>query len=131
MPPKRYRGPERRNFMRLEADCAIDYLKLSRDLKPVKELIDNSYSSNISATGVKFHVSEDIPVGTFLELHIKIPTVNKFITAVAKVVRCDKEGKDKYGAAISFIWISKKDKGLIDDYVRMKKLEKLRSEMKE
>ena len=116
--------------MRLGTDCAIDYLKLSEDLKPITEGTDNSYSKNISAAGVKILASENISPGSFLELHIKIPGINRFITAIGRVVRCNPEGK-KFAVAISFIWISKMDRELMDEYVKCKKLENLRSEMQE
>jgi len=128
---ERYKGPERRSYMRLDADCAVDYIKLSNDLKPMYDIVSDSYSKNISAAGVKFMTSEKIPIGSFLELHIKIPTTKKFIVAIGKVMRYESEKENKFGIAISFIWISKRDKGLIDEYVRNKRLEELRSEMKE
>ena len=131
MASDKYSGPERRNYMRLDTDCAVDYIKLSSDLKPTRDVIDDSYSRNISGAGIKFTAVEKVPMGSFLELHIKIPTVNKFLTATGKVVRCDAEQKGKFGVAVSFIWINKKDRELIDEYVRNKRLEKLRSKIKE
>lgn len=127
----KYKGPERRKYMRLDADCAVDYTKLSKDLKPMYDIISDSYSKNISAAGVKFVSAEKIGTGEFLELHMKIPATNKFIAAIGKVTRCENEDEKNYGIAVSFVWISKRDKELIDDYVRNKKLEELRSEMKE
>ena len=130
MVANKYKGPERRSYMRLNADCAVDYIKLSDDLKPAYDIVEDSYSKNISAAGIKFMASEKIPVGSFLELHIKIPTTNKFLTAIGKIVRCNMEKKENFGIAISFIWISERDKELIDEYVKSKKLQELRSEMK-
>lgn len=131
MTVERYKGPERRSYMRLDADCAVDYLKLSDELKPMYDIVNNSYSKNISASGIKFVIQEKVPLGSFLELHIKIPTVKKFIAAIGKVTRCDSEKEKNFGVGISFIWISKRDKELIDEYIRNKRLEELRSEMKE
>lgn len=128
---ERYKGPERRAYMRLDADCAVDYMKLSDDLKPAYSVVDDSYSKNISASGIKFMASEKISIGSFLELHIKIPNANKTLAAIGKVVRCDIGAEKSFGIAISFIWINQKDKGLIDIYVKNKRLEELRSEIKE
>ncbi len=127
----KYQGPERRDYMRLGADCAVDYVKLSGDLKPVRDIADNSYSKDISASGIKIVTSEKITVGSFLELHIKIPSVNRFLTAIGKVMRCEMEGKKNFRIAISFVWINKRDRELMDEYVKSKRLEKLRSEIKE
>ncbi len=127
----RYGGPERRNYMRLGTDCAVDYIKLSDELKPIRDLIDNSYSKDLSAAGVKIIVNEEIAIGSFLELHIRIPASDRFLTAIGRVVRCDKEGKKKFGIAVSFIWISKQNRALLDKYVKNKRLESLRSKIKE
>ena len=89
----KYPGPERRSYMRLDTDCAVDYIRLSDSLKPAYNVVDDRYSKNISASGIKFIASEKVPVGSFLELHIKIPTVNRFIAAIGKVVRCDMEAR--------------------------------------
>ena len=127
----KYGGPERRNYMRMGTDCAVDYIKLSDDLKPMRGLINTSYSEDLSAAGIKIVASEEIAIGSFLELHIRIPASVKFLTAIGRIVRCDKEGKKKYGIAVSFIWISKQNRVLLDGYVKNKKLESLRSKMKE
>ena len=105
--------------------------KLSDDLKPAYNAVEDSYAKNISASGIKFIVPEHIPTGTFLELHIRIPTAEKFIAAIGKVVRCEAEDGKNFGIAITFIWINKKDKDAIDKYVKNKRLEELRSEIKE
>ena len=131
MKNNKYKGPERRRYMRLGTDCAVDYLKLSDDLRPAQPLVDNCYSKNISGAGIKFIANEKIPIDSFLELHIKIPTLEKFLTVTGKVMRCEKEEKGRFGIAVSFIWISKNDRDIIDKYVKNKELEKLRSEIKE
>lgn len=131
MASDKYSGPERRNHIRLDTDCAVDYLKLSSDLKPAGDSIHNSYSEDISGAGVKLAAAEKILAGSFLELHIKIPIVDKFLTAIGKVVRCEAGKKGKFTIAVSFIWINKKDKDLIGEYVKNKRLEKLRSKIEE
>jgi len=128
---KKYKGPERRTYMRMGVDCAVDYLKLNNDLKPMGNSINSGYTKDMSGAGISFISPERIPDGAFLELHIKIPTVNKSLTAIGKIVRCDSEKEKKFEMAVAFIWISEKDKALIDTYVKDKKLENLRSELKE
>lgn len=132
MSANEYIGPERRTYMRLDTDCAIDYVKLSDDLKPVRrDLVDSSYSKNISGAGIKFLSKEKFPAGSFLELHIKIPNIDNFLIAICKVVRCEPEGKNSFGSAVAFVWISKKDRELLNAYVKGKKLDNLRSKIKE
>lgn len=131
MASDKYGGPERRNYIRLDTDCAVDYLKLSSDLKPAGDSIHSSYSEDISGAGVKLVATEKIFADSFLELRIKIPIADKFLTAIGKVVRCEAGEKGKFTIAVSFIWINKKDKDLIDEYVKNKRLEKLRSKMEE
>lgn len=121
-----YKGPERRGYMRLDIDCPVDYARLSDDLKPAYNAVEDSYSKNISASGIKFIAAEEIPADTFLELHIKIPSTDKIIAAIGKVLRCDPEGQ-RFGIALVFIWISQKDKELIDEYVKKRKQEEPQS----
>jgi len=127
----KYKGPERRGYMRLDADCAVDYIKLSDNLKPAYNIVDDGYSKDISASGIRFTAQEKLTIGSFLELRIKIPTINKFLAATGKVIRCDIGAKNNFEIAVSFIWINKRDKELIDKYVKNKRLEELRSEIKE
>lgn len=122
---KEYQGPEHRGYMRLDIDCPVDYARLSDDLKPAYNAVEDSYSKNISASGISFIASEKIPVGSFLELRIKVPSTDKFIAAIGKVLRCEPEGK-KFGVALVFIWISQKDKELIEEYVKSRKQEEPR-----
>ncbi|MBL7070706.1 MAG: diguanylate cyclase [Candidatus Omnitrophica bacterium] len=116
-----YRGPENRTYMRLHTDCAVDYVRLSDDLKPAYNVVEDSYSKNISATGVKFVSNKRVPMGSFLELRIRIPSSDRLIAAIGKVLRCEADGGKCFNVAISFIWISQSDKELIDEYVRTKK----------
>jgi len=113
-----YRGPENRTYMRLHTDCAVDYVRLSEDLKPAYNVVEDSYSKNISASGIKFVSQEAVPIATFLELRIRVPSMDKPIAAIGKVLRCEKEGIKNYSIALSFIWISNRDKELVDEYVR-------------
>mgnify|MGYP001616728992 CR=1 FL=1 len=126
-----YKGPERRKYMRLEADCAVNYVKLSSDLKPVNGFVENSFSENISGGGIKFASKESCAVGTILELQFKIPPMKEFITAIGKVVRVDKMDKNNYEIAIAFIWIKDNDITSIDDYVKRKELERIQSELRD
>lgn len=119
---REYAGAERRGYMRLHTDCPVDYVRLSDDLKPAYDVVEDSYSKNISASGIKFISSENLSIGSFLELHIKIPAADRYIAAIGKVLRCEAEGGGHFGVALSFIWISQKDKQLIDEYVKNRKL---------
>ena len=124
-----YKGPERRKYMRLDADCAVNYIKLSKDLKLVKDIAESSYSEDISAGGIKFITSEPYSIGTVIELQIKIPPVEQFIAMIGKVVRSNKKDKDHYEIALSFIWIKDKNIKIIDDYIKRKELERIQSEL--
>lgn len=125
-----YKGPEKRADMRLEADYAVDYLKLSNDLKPVGSIMEDAYSKDISGAGLKFIASEEINPGSLIEVHIKIPMAAKCITAIGRVLRCEQERKRSFAIAISFAWITKGDKELVNEYIKKLKLNILRSETK-
>lgn len=126
-----YRGPERRKYMRLDADCAINYVKLTKELKPANDLTESSYSENISAGGIKFISNESFQVGTILEMQIKIPTFEHFITTIGKVIRVEKKEKNIFDVALAFVWIKDKDIKAIDSYIRKKELERIQSELKD
>lgn len=130
MKQKNYKGPERRTYIRLEADYAVNYVKLSSDLKPAGDIMEDAYSKDISGAGLKFIASEEIKPGSFIEAHIKIPTASKDITAIGKVLRCERERNKSFAIAMSFAWITKNDRSLVDDYVKRLKLNMLRSETK-
>ncbi len=130
MKPQNYKGPERRNYIRLEADYAVNYVKLSNDLKPIGDIVEDAYSKDISGAGLKFIAHEEIKPGSFIEVHVKIPTANKDITAIGKVLRSEPERKKSFAIAMSFAWITKNDRELVDDYVKRLKLNMLRSETK-
>lgn len=130
MKPNAYKGPERRTYMRLNADYAVNYIKLSNGLRPIGDIVEDAYSKDISGAGIKFLASEEIPAGSFLEVHIKIPTVGKYIIAIGKVVRCEAERRKLFRIALSFAWITKSDKEIVDEYVKKIRLNILRSETK-
>src|SRR3989338_5010393 len=130
MKQKNYKGPERRSYIRLEADYAVDYVKLSNDLKPIGDIVEDAYSKDISGAGLKFITREEIKPGSFIEVHVKIPTASKDITAIGKILRCEPEDKKSFAIAMAFAWITKGDRSLVDDYVKRLKLNILRSETK-
>jgi uncharacterized protein YxeA len=130
MKPNGYKGPERRTYIRLEADYAVNYIKLSNDLQPIGDIVEDAYSKNISGSGLKFVASEEIKKDSFIEVHIKIPMVTKYITAIGKVLRCEPEVKKLFVISMSFAWINRSDRELIDKYVKKLKLNILRSETK-
>ena len=126
-----YKGPERRRFIRLDIDCIVHYVRLSKGLGPVLDFVYETYTKDLSASGIKFVAKEELLPGSILEVHIQLPSIDKFITTIGNVVRCEKLEKGQFGVAAYFLWITKKDQQLIDDYVRKKSLEKLRTEIKE
>ncbi|MBU4377093.1 MAG: PilZ domain-containing protein [Candidatus Omnitrophica bacterium] len=130
MKPNGYKGPERRTYIRLEADYAVNYIKLSNDLKPIGDIIEDAYAKDISGAGLKFITSEEIKPGALIEVHVKIPTVSKYITAIGRVLRCESDRKKTFAIAMSFAWITKSDRELVDEYVKKLKLNILRSETK-
>lgn len=131
MDKSNYQGPERRKYMRLDADCAVNYVPLSKELKPLSDLTENSYSENISGGGIKFIAKELHQEGAILELQIKIPSLEQFITAIGKIVRVEKKEKNGYDVAMAFIWIKDKDIKAIDSYIKKKELERIQSQLKD
>lgn len=130
MKSKNYKGPERRAYLRLGADYAVEYVKLSKDLHPKGNIVEDARSGDISGAGIKILATEHISVGSLLETYIKMPTAAKFITAVCRVVRCEPDKKGRFEIALAFAWIAERDREAIDRYVKKIKLNMLRSETK-
>lgn len=130
MKSKNYKGPERRTYLRLDADYTIGYIRLSDNLQPSGGIAEDARPKDISGAGVKILTSEQIPAGAFIEAHIKIPGTSKFITAICRVVRCEPDKKRLFSTALAFAWIAKKDREIIDEYVKKIKLNMLRAETK-
>ena len=128
MKSKNYKGPERRTYLRLDADYTVGYTKLSNDLRPKGDIMEDACPKDISGAGIKILAAEQISAGSFLETYIRIPTAAKIITAICRVVRCDPDKKGHFAIALAFMWITKKDREAIDEYVKKIKLQMLRSE---
>ncbi|MFK5891942.1 MAG: PilZ domain-containing protein [Pseudomonadota bacterium] len=78
---------EKRDFQRMTVECDVSYI-----VEGTTEKFSGK-GTDLSATGVMFSASQDLALGTILEIHIHpyIKTVRS-LTAKAEVIRNSKEG---------------------------------------
>jgi len=78
----------------------------------------SSISKNLSEGGIRFRTNEFISMACRLILELDIPMFTKPVKAISKVawIRKSPSGED-YEVGNQFLEISKKDKGLISEYV--------------
>ncbi len=126
MTKAKYAGRERRKYLRLPSHCVVKYIKLSKSLRPLTNLIIESYTKDICAAGIKFIVRKRIPLHTIIEFQFKIPDLTRSIEGLGEVVRIkSKDGGKSYNVGMKFIWIQQRNVELIDGYVRKKRLEEI------
>jgi len=127
----KYTGPEKRAFLRASSRWGIKYVKLSKKLTPLMNLIAKSHTQDIGAGGVKFVARKKIPLHTIVEFQFVIPGTSKRISGLGEVVRIDPAGNDRsYNAALKFLWIQPRNAKLIDAYVRGKRIEQVVKKMR-
>lgn len=106
---------ERRRYVRLNVPLEVSYVIEGR-----QEQHRKSISRNISPSGIRFAVGEELPKGTVLELGIKIPTKTESIPLKAKVIWSKKEAgqeRDSYDMGLEFIHIPEQSKSDFFQYL--------------
>ena len=122
----KYTGPEKRAYLRVSSRWGIKYIKLSKKLRPLVDLIAKSHTQDIGAGGVRFVVRKKIPVHTIVEFQFVIPGTYGRISGLGEVVRIESAGSNRsYDAALKFLWIQPRNAELIDAYVRGKRIEQV------
>ena len=107
---------ERRRYKRFPFVFPVKYTYLGNDLSSPKpsEFSLYSFSNNISRGGMMFTLSNDIPVGEYIEIVMTLPVEHEVVTikAVGKV-KWSKKEEDGYFAGIEFVDIKEKDLEII------------------
>jgi putative methionine-R-sulfoxide reductase with GAF domain len=96
---------ERRRFVRLDIDRAIEYRILPRDRFDAVIHGKETRTRNISGSGLRFVEKEFVPVGTYLEatLHLEDGTIE----LLAKVVRSERvDASGLFEIAVAFVNLS-------------------------
>ena len=126
MAKTKYVNPERRKYLRLPSRCAVKHTKLSKNLRPIVNLIIKSYTKDMCATGISFVVRKKIPLHTIVEFQFKISGINRSIAGLGEVVRIKpRAGGRSCDVGLKFLWIRRKNADLIDTYVRKKRIQKI------
>ena len=126
MTNKIFTGPEKRAYLRVPSRCAINYTKLSKNLRPLINMITKSHTEDICANGVKLIVRKKIQIHTILEFRLRIPGTGRNIAGLGEVVRINpRSGGKSYEAGFKFLRVQRKDAELIDAYVRKKRIQEV------
>ena len=92
---------ERRRYVRLNVPLEVSYTIEGRS-DPSRK----SISKNISPSGIRFVMGEELPKGVILQLNIKIPSKTEPIPLKARVVWTKKEvreGKEVYDSGFEIV----------------------------
>ena len=112
-----YRGPERRQFVRLEHSTPLAYKVCKKET--VSKLLEG-YTSNVSRTGLLCRINDKVEQGDILWLSFDRTTLgiceeiekNSFIYqggVIGKVVRIDDKKSGAYDVGLHFITREEKD----------------------
>ncbi len=102
---------EKRKFLRVDTEVPIVYRILKNgEARKVK-------IRNIGGGGILFTVNENIPVGTPLELKIKLPDLLRSIKTSGRVVWNQRTGPESFELGFCFNLISPSDQEAIINYV--------------
>jgi c-di-GMP-binding flagellar brake protein YcgR len=127
----KYRGPERRKYLRIPSHCIVRHIRLSDKLRPLAKFIMKSYMRDICAAGIKFVVREKMPLHTVIEFQFNLPGIKNTIDGVGEVVRIKpRSDKRSYNVGMKFVWIQQRNAELIDRYVRKKMIQQITAKLR-
>jgi len=102
---------EKRKFFRIDARCEVTYHILT------EAEYEKSETRNISGGGILFECDELIPIGSLIEISIKIPGTRRKIKAIGKTTRLEEKTLNKYEVGVIFTKIDPLDQSNIIKYV--------------
>ena len=109
---------ERRKEKRLKSRNEIDVTVVSDDKQPVEERKFNNHSMDVSMSGAKIKSNISLPVDTLITIKMKLKSLGKMITTVAKVKWTKSMFKDKsYEAGVEFIDIPDESTLKLQEYI--------------
>jgi hypothetical protein len=104
---------EKRQHKRLDLDVSVQLEKLDEDGITTLKYIHVEVS-DISRSGLGFHTTKELEIGTYYDAKIQIWT-KEIVDAVLEIVRCEKT-EDGYRYGGTFIGMSDTDALKIDIY---------------
>lgn len=106
---------QKRNFVRLDVMCPIEYYKLDDDV--LEPQIFKATSSDLSGGGMRFHSKEIIELDTELEMKLNLPSHDQ-VSVCGKVVRCfPMDTVPGYSIGVEFILLDKKDREKVIKFI--------------
>jgi hypothetical protein len=112
---------ELRKFKRIPDNIKVDYRIISLGDNPHEyfELRGGGASENISEGGMLFEVSENIPLGTFLEVQFGFEDLSYPAILRGRVIRVEElNGSHKYDLGIKFTHYFAKDRELLQEHLK-------------
>ena len=139
MAKRHFVGFERRQFARVRSEFILDIeeVDLRTELKITQKEEEHLVGKalNVSASGLLFEMTENVPLGTMLRLKIKVPGWTKYLMsvfktkrlmrssssfkAIAKVVRNEEiKANEVYDIGVVFININANHKLALNKYIQ-------------
>jgi c-di-GMP-binding flagellar brake protein YcgR len=104
---------EQRKFVRLDSSIAVEYRIAGKVLHPSV----NSITRNISSGGIRIHLRSRLPIGSNLDIALKLPNLEHSINVVGQVVWVEPNKEGSYDAGIKYVQVDPDDIQKITDYV--------------
>jgi len=106
---------ERRLYPRLEINTKLQYRVIRPEESRDKEI---EYVKNISAGGISFTSSQDLPVESLLEIHIELPGKEAPVDCLAKVVWIREIAAQDYLVGLCFLDLTGGERTRLNRYVK-------------
>ncbi len=111
---------EKRKYSRIDARVPLQYRELGGDRSQ-----KGAVTKNLSEGGVKFHTDKFISLACRMVVELALPTSSKPIRAISKVAWIKKMPVgDSYEIGNQFLDMSKEDKGMISDFVKVSEVQR-------
>ncbi len=112
---------ELRKYKRIPDNVKVNYRIISLGEAPAEyiELRGGGESENISEGGMLFEINENIPLGTFLEVHFEFADLSYPVILRGRVVRVEEiPGVSLYELGVQFTHFFAKDKELLQEHLK-------------
>jgi diguanylate cyclase (GGDEF)-like protein len=108
---------ERRAFDRIESVCVGNFHILSNELVPIK-------TKNISRNGILFVSQINVPLGSLIDLRLKLPRYHTTIGCKARVVRVEEIiSGEQYEIGVQIAECTRQDQLELERYLNRKKID--------
>ena len=119
-----YKGPERRNFVRIPFHFPTRFVLCGFNKEKLKEegTYQYAYCNDIGLGGIQIRTSDKLKMGKYVKLKLLLPfnnLENKTLFLTGQVVWSMKEEEgDKYISGIQFLDVSDEEKEILNNFIK-------------